>query len=56
MFEDERHNCAKAGCQHAATYSDEAYCFYHEPPVSPHSCEADNCAHWKTGERKRVTA
>jgi hypothetical protein len=52
MFEDERHNCAHAGCQHAAEFADEAYCFYHEPPVSPHDCVRDNCAHWKTGERK----
>ena len=51
-FPDERHNCARSGCQHAAIYSDERYCYYHEPPVSEHDCYRDNCSHWKTGEQR----
>jgi hypothetical protein len=44
---DQRHDCAFPGCQHAASYSDEAFCWYHEPPVAfMHNCKFQNCKHW----------
>lgn len=46
--QDQRHDCAEPGCQHAATYMDEAFCWYHEPPVDfNHDCALQRCKNWR---------
>jgi Domain of unknown function (DUF4314) len=46
---DQRHDCAVPGCQHVASYKDEAFCWYHEPPIGfEHDCAFQKCAHWST--------
>jgi len=50
----EYHNCARSQCQHVVAYSDERYCYLHEPPVfDDHNCVVLNCENWKTGETFR---
>jgi hypothetical protein len=50
----EHHDCAHSQCQHVVAYSDERYCYLHEPPVfDNHNCVVLNCENWKTGETFR---
>jgi hypothetical protein len=48
---NEFHNCARSQCQHVVAYSDERYCYLHEPPVfDDHNCVVLNCENWQTGK------
>jgi len=45
--EDQRHDCAFPECVHAASYKDESFCWYHEPPLGfIHSCKFQGCKRW----------